>query len=366
MQTTAGASRGGGCRALRVTQKASSWSPKEQPAARRPPELTRAESACSGGQRHERNTAACPKPTPSTGACANLSRSGRCPFHGPEVNSIPSSLGGASSGVWYQACPALSQHIRGKSAVKGVGSLFRVPKRLPTPFYRSCRCFGLGGPCPWCQASLLTLGWHWVCNTWPFMVEICLHIANVFYLLSFLCLDILWLRALTCAGLALGVVFFTFRPTPLYSCTGWHVIFLVINAVQIRRLIRERRRLTLSDEQRQIGEAAFQSLSREDLLTLLTRAIGAGSPPGLDLRDLCRQPLTTEERALRDIAFSRLSRKELLNLLVRRLWQSLRPPRLTRWWARRPPNGATMTHAAENLPASRPSAADSLRCQGGR
>ena len=70
----------------------------------------------------------------------------------------------------------------------------------------------------------------------PSLVELCIHLANAFYLVSFLGRDILWLRALTCCGLALGIVFFTCQQTPMYGPTMWHVIFLFINGFMIWRL----------------------------------------------------------------------------------------------------------------------------------
>jgi hypothetical protein len=73
------------------------------------------------------------------------------------------------------------------------------------------------------------------------VVELCIHAANLLYLASFLGRDVLTLRALTCAGLALGLVFFTCRPEPLYGPAFWHVAFLIINGVQIGRIVRERR-----------------------------------------------------------------------------------------------------------------------------
>src|SRR4051812_6482895 len=72
------------------------------------------------------------------------------------------------------------------------------------------------------------------------LVDLCIRLANVVYLLSFLVRDMLHLRVLTCVGLMLGIVFFTCQPMPLYGPSIWHVVFLVINAVQIRRLVLER------------------------------------------------------------------------------------------------------------------------------
>ena len=163
------------------------------------------------------------------------------------------------------------------------------------------------------------------------LVELCIHLANLLYLLSFLGRDMLWLRALTCVGLALGIVFFTCQPMPLYGPTIWHAAFLVINGAQIWRLVQERRQLMLTEEQEKVGEATFHDLSREELLTLLTRVM-CENPGGLrDVYRICHQPLSQEERVLRDIAFSRLTRKELLNLLTRRLWNSLTRRGPARW-----------------------------------
>jgi hypothetical protein len=162
------------------------------------------------------------------------------------------------------------------------------------------------------------------------VVDLCLHVANVFYLLSFLGRDMLWLRILTCCGLALGIIFFSCQPTPLYGPTVWHVAFLLINLVQIWRLIGERRRLRLTEEQERVGEAAFRDLSREELVTLLTRAVWR--PRRLhELEPVCGDRLTREERVLQAIAFNRLSRKELLNLLTRRLWNALKVRRFMPW-----------------------------------
>ena len=163
------------------------------------------------------------------------------------------------------------------------------------------------------------------------MVELCIHVANLCYLVSFLSRDMMWLRVLTCLGLLLGLVFFTCQPLPLYGPSVWHVVFLVINGVQICRLRRERRQLMLTEEQERLAEATFHDLSRDELLTLLTRATHHKIVALQNLSQISRQPLDKEERALRDIAFSRLSRKELLNLLTRRLWNSIKRKHLVRW-----------------------------------
>ena len=133
----------------------------------------------------------------------------------------------------------------------------------------------------------------------------------------------------------LGIVFFTCQPMPLYGPTVWHVVFLAINAVQIRRLVLERRQLRLTEEQERFGEAAFQGpLAGRTPHPADSRDVpgargAAGHPPALPAA------LAQDERVLRDLAFSRLSRTELLNLLTRRFWNSLKRRRPARWWRRR-------------------------------
>ncbi len=163
------------------------------------------------------------------------------------------------------------------------------------------------------------------------MAETCLHLANVLYLVSFLARDMLWLRALTCLGLVLGIVFFSCQPVPLYGPVVWQSLFLVINLAQIYRLVLERRQLRLTAEQERLCAATFQHRSREELLMLLTRVVHERSRALHDIEQVARRPLNTEERALRDIAFSRLSRYELLNLLTRRVWNAIRHGNPMRW-----------------------------------
>jgi Popeye protein conserved region len=156
------------------------------------------------------------------------------------------------------------------------------------------------------------------------VVDLCIHVANVLYLLSFLARDMLWLRILTCLGLGLGVVFFTCQPAPMYGPTVWHLVFLGINFVQIRRLILERRRLMLPPPVQQAAENACKDLSHDQLLALLTRAMWAHPDTLQDVRKALGRPLTHEEEVVRDLALCRLSRSEMLNLLTRRLFATFR------------------------------------------
>jgi hypothetical protein len=143
------------------------------------------------------------------------------------------------------------------------------------------------------------------------------------------------LRSLTCAGLTLGILFFTCQTSPMYGPTAWHLVFLGINCVQIRRIVLERRDLRLSEEQAKVAAATFAAMTQEELVTLLTHVMHRGPVQPRDLVKVCHEKLTPEERALRDIAFSRLSRDELTNLLTRKLWTFLKRWNPVRWRGQR-------------------------------
>jgi hypothetical protein len=175
------------------------------------------------------------------------------------------------------------------------------------------------------------------------VVELCIHVANVFYLASFLGRDMLWLRVLTCAGLVLGIVFFSCQKIPMYGPTAWHIAFLGINGVQIARLVSERRQLRLTDEQARFGEARYGDLTRDELLALLTRVTSVGES-GIPVSG--EIPLGRDETVLRDLAFRHLTRHEIVNLLTRRAWHAFRQRKLAHWrWQRHRDRSKGVAHA---------------------
>jgi hypothetical protein len=179
------------------------------------------------------------------------------------------------------------------------------------------------------------------------LVEFCIHAANILYLLSFLARDILWLRILTCLGLVLGIIFFTCQVNPMYGPTIWHVVFLGINGLQIGRLIKERRRLMLPPDVEKAAEEACKDLTRDQLLSLLTRAMWAHPDTMQNVRRALRGPLTAEEQVVRDMALGHLTRKEMLNLLTRRLWCTVQ----WAWGGRRASRDRAREYLATALPA---------------
>ena len=163
-------------------------------------------------------------------------------------------------------------------------------------------------------------------------VDNCIHIANAFYLGSYLCRDILWLRVLSCAGLIFGIIFFCCQAEAMFAPASWMGVFLVVNFVQILRTIRERSDTRLSADQEEIGSLLLQRLSREDMLNILTKSMCDSDRRSKLLEKSKEITLNEEERIVRNMAFDRLSDQELINLIVRRFWKSIR--RRRRGWFR--------------------------------
>ena len=90
-------------------------------------------------------------------------------------------------------------------------------------------------------------------------------LGNVSYALialSYLVTSMLWLRMLAIVGLlAEAVYFYVVGSSSLWVAIGWSLVFLAINAVQLTRLLRELRSLTLQGDERFLKNSAFAPLS---------------------------------------------------------------------------------------------------------
>jgi len=104
------------------------------------------------------------------------------------------------------------------------------------------------------------------------MAPLFVHAANVCFLLAYLVRDILKLRILTfAAGLFLLVFHLVLEP-PAWGFVAWDLLFSVIQVVQIKRLIDERRPVALSDDERSVHRLAFRSLLPREVKRLCALA----------------------------------------------------------------------------------------------
>jgi len=99
-----------------------------------------------------------------------------------------------------------------------------------------------------------------------------IHIANAFYVGSYLVKDILWLRVLTVVGGLVLLAYYAFMPMPLWAAFAWNILFLSINVAQIRTLLLERRPVRFETHEGRLYQLAFRSLTPHEFAKLLAIA----------------------------------------------------------------------------------------------
>ena len=98
---------------------------------------------------------------------------------------------------------------------------------------------------------------------------------------SFLMKDIIFLRILAIVSSVLGIIYNYWVTTePLWLVIFWLSLFLIINLLQIARLIRDNTGISLSDEEQFIHEILFSSFSTFEFKKLVHAAEWKESNPG--------------------------------------------------------------------------------------
>jgi len=117
------------------------------------------------------------------------------------------------------------------------------------------------------------------------------HLASILTLLAYLVRDILWLRLLTIAASLAGIIFNYYVPaTPLWAVIYWNVVFIIINAVQIGIIIKERSGVHFTEEEKELYETLFQNFAPFEFMKLLRLGKWLDAKKG--------QALTVEEQPL--------------------------------------------------------------------
>ena len=96
-----------------------------------------------------------------------------------------------------------------------------------------------------------------------------IHVANILYLLSYSVKDMLWLRCLTVVAALCLLPYYYVQPVPLTAAIVWNLLFIGINLIQIVILLRERRPVTLTEDQQRLYQLAFHSVTPREFLKLL-------------------------------------------------------------------------------------------------
>ena len=96
------------------------------------------------------------------------------------------------------------------------------------------------------------------------------HLTYALIALSFLVKDILWLRVFSVVASASSMVFSYFAPaTPMWLVIGWNGVFIAINAVRITILIRERMRISFSEDEQELYETIFSNMGAVEYMKLI-------------------------------------------------------------------------------------------------
>ena len=111
--------------------------------------------------------------------------------------------------------------------------------------------------------------------------ELAGHASFALIAISFLVKDILWLRVLSVAASMAGIAYNYFGPaTPLWLVIYWNIFFLVINLTQIALILRERRGVEFTEEEREIYETIFYGFAPFEYMKLLRIGAWKQAEPG--------------------------------------------------------------------------------------
>jgi hypothetical protein len=81
-------------------------------------------------------------------------------------------------------------------------------------------------------------------------MDILINAANVLYVIGYFTMDMLRLRLLTVTAACCLAVYFYSQPVPMLNVVAWNVFFIVLNLVQVGRILvaRQRRRPKLTPD----------------------------------------------------------------------------------------------------------------------
>ncbi|HEY0547485.1 MAG TPA: cyclic nucleotide-binding domain-containing protein [Pyrinomonadaceae bacterium] len=124
--------------------------------------------------------------------------------------------------------------------------------------------------------------------------DLAAHAASILTALAYLVKDILWLRVLTTFACVAGIIFnYNVHSTPLWVVIYWNLLFLIINLVQIAIIMKERREVSFTEEEKELYETLFKNFAPFEFMKLLR--IGEWSEAQKD------EVLAIEQKELADL-----------------------------------------------------------------
>jgi CRP-like cAMP-binding protein len=108
------------------------------------------------------------------------------------------------------------------------------------------------------------------------------HIAYAIIAVSYLLTNIFWLRVAAVVGLGFEIVYFLLSGSPVWTSVIWDTLFILINLVQVARLLRDRLSLKLTKDQKAFIAPIVKDLDKAQIAQLLRtaewRTLEAGAP----------------------------------------------------------------------------------------
>jgi CRP-like cAMP-binding protein len=121
------------------------------------------------------------------------------------------------------------------------------------------------------------------------------HIAYAIIAVSYLLTNIFWLRVAAVVGLGFEIVYFLLSGSPVWTSIVWDTLFILINLVQVARLLRDRLSLRLTKDQRAFIAPIVKDLDKAQIAQLLRTAEWRNLDGGA--------PLTVEGMPVKELTF---------------------------------------------------------------
>jgi CRP-like cAMP-binding protein len=109
------------------------------------------------------------------------------------------------------------------------------------------------------------------------------HISYLIIAISYWLTNIYWLRVTAVIGLCFEVAYFAIVSDALITGIGWDLVFIAINLLHLARLTRERLRLRLTTDDRDLLRTMFEGLDDSQIGMLLSSASWHKAPAGEQL-----------------------------------------------------------------------------------
>lgn len=121
------------------------------------------------------------------------------------------------------------------------------------------------------------------------------HLAYAIIAVSYLLTNIFWLRVAAVVGITLEIAYFVISGSPVWTSITWDGLFILINLVQVGRLLRDRLSLKLTADQRAFIAPIVGDLDKAQIAQLLRTAQWRTLPVGT--------VLTEEGACVNDLTF---------------------------------------------------------------